>query len=41
MLIAVMKDGASVKCIGAVLKEIESLGLTPFMSKGDTVTQIG
>ena len=41
MLIVVMKDGASVKHIGAVLREIEAVGLTPFLSRGDKVTQIG
>ena len=41
MLIVVMKDGASVKQIGGVLREIESRGLTPFLSRGKDITQVG
>lgn len=41
MLIVVMKEGASVKQIGGVLKEIEDQGLTPFLSRGPRVTQVG
>ena len=41
MLIVVMKDKASVKQIGGVLREIESRGLTPFLSRGKDITQVG
>ena len=41
MLIVVMKEGASVKQIGGVLHKIESQGLTPFLSKGKDITQVG
>lgn len=41
MLIVVMKEGCSVKQIGGVLKEIEDRGLTPFLSKGKDITQVG
>ena len=41
MLIVVMKDGASVKHIGGVLREVEAVGLTPFLSRGERITQVG
>lgn len=41
MLIVVMEESASVKQIGAVLKEIEQQGLTPHLSRGQERTQIG
>ena len=41
MLIVVMKEQASVKQIGGVLREIESSGLTPFLSRGKDITQVG
>lgn len=41
MLIVVMKDKASVKQIGGVLRQIELEGLTPFLSRGKDITQVG
>ncbi len=41
MIIVVMKEGASVKQLGGVLREIESQGLTPFLSRGKNITQVG
>lgn len=41
MLIVVMEKDAPVKQIGAVLKEIEGLGLQPHLSRGESQTVIG
>ncbi|MEW6277248.1 MAG: 3-deoxy-7-phosphoheptulonate synthase [Candidatus Eremiobacterota bacterium] len=41
MLIVVMDEDAPVRQIGAVLKEIEGLGLQPHLSRGDRQTVIG
>ncbi|MBI3927765.1 MAG: 3-deoxy-7-phosphoheptulonate synthase [Armatimonadetes bacterium] len=40
-MIVVMETKASVRQIGGVLKEIEREGLTPHLSRGDALTQIG
>jgi 3-deoxy-7-phosphoheptulonate synthase len=40
-MIIVMKSGASLKDVSAVLKHVESLGLKPHVSKGEETTVIG
>lgn len=41
MLVVMMKQGSSLKEIGAVLKRVEGLGLKPHLSKDDERTMIG
>jgi 3-deoxy-7-phosphoheptulonate synthase len=41
MMIVVMKAGASVKDVSAVIKHVEGLGLKPHVSKGEETTVIG
>ena len=36
-----MKEGCSVKQLGGVLKTMEDRGLTPFLSRGKDITQVG